>query len=507
MNWFKYVIICLCVLFATSVYAAGQTTNYQSEVIFAKDVAIICPALETDMSPPDKTGAACREFNFQNIDPQNKHIWVFLNLTLPASMLDSYEPLGLGISAKAASIIYINGREVGRNGIPADTAETEIAGRMDTLFPLREGALIAGQNDIAIRTSSHLGKLTLRKPVHNVYISTYETPQSRILRRYSPSLLPFGVFILGALYFLVMSIVGKQRFNAALLSMMSATISVQLFAEVSRGLFAYDYPWHDIRLIVIMSCSALFGVLLSFYIARLFESAHQWRWLVAISFVTLLAVFLPKDFDLKATASLLSQTLLSLFIVLFYWRKNSVKTTVFSVALLIFGAINFLTQGQFLDVYFFYVIALLMLFLFGQQAVAYGQEQALHQEEQIRANKLQLVLDQRQEANEPAVLSLSESGKIHRVAVDDIIFISGADDYIEVMIITGKTRLVSSTLAEMEAQLPSFFLRVHRSHIVNTNFIKSLTREASGTGSLTLTHGKTIPVSRRIMPSVRKALN
>lgn len=507
MSWLKYYIVWWWMLFGVSGFAAAQSAGAQTDEIFVSNPAIICPASATDMLPPDKTGAECRDVNFQDIDPQGKHIWVFLELRLPAEMLDSYEPLGLGISAKAASIIYINGREIGRNGLPSDTARTETAGRMDTVFPLREGALVAGQNDIAIRLSSHLGALTLGRPVHNVRISTYESPQSRILRRYSPSLLPFGVFILGALYFLVMSIVGKQRIKAALLSVMSATIGVQLFSEVSRGLFAYTYPWHDTRLIVILLCSAFFGALLSFYIARVFERRHQWRWLAVILLVTLLAMLVPKDFDVKATTSLLSQTVLSLTIALFYWQKNLRKTTVFSAALLIFGIINLLTQAQFLDVYFFYVIALLMLFLFGQQALAYGQEQALHQEEQIRANKLQLVLDQRQEESQPAILSLSEAGKIHRIAADDIISISGADDYIEVLLKTGKTRLISSTLAEMETQLPSFFLRVHRSHIVNTNFIKSLIRETSGTGSLTLVQGKIIPVSRRIMPSVRRALN
>jgi len=507
MSWLKYFTVWWWMLFGVSGFAPAQSVELQTDVIFTNNPVIICPASAKDMLPPDRTGAECREVDFQNIDPQGKHVWVFLTLKIPAEMLDRYEPLGLGISAKAASITYINDREVGRNGFPSDTANTEMAGRMDAVFPLREGVLVAGQNEIAIRLSSHLGILTLGTPVHSIYISTYEIPQSRILRRYSPSLLPFGVFILGSLYFLVISIVGKQRIKAAILSGMSATIGIQLFAEVSRGLFAYHYPWHDTRLIVILLCSALFGVLLSFYISRVFERRHQWRWLIVILLITLLAMLIPKDFDVKATTSLLSQTVLSLVIALFYLQKSPFKTAMFSTVLLVFGMINFLTQGRFLDVYFFYIIALLMLFLFGHQALAYGQEQALHQEEQIRANKLQLVLDQRQEESQPEILSLSEAGKIHRIAADDIISISGADDYIEVMLKTGKTRLVSSTLTEMEAQLPSFFLRVHRSHIVNTSFIKSLIRETSGTGSLTLIQGKTIPVSRRIMPSVRRALN
>ena len=49
-------------------------------------------------------------------------------------------------------------------------------------------------------------------------------------------------------------------------------------------------------------------------------------------------------------------------------------------------------------------------------------------------------------------------------------------------------------------------MRVHRSHIVNMAFVQSLEREASGVGRLFITTGKFVPVSRRIMPMVRRAI-
>jgi len=239
---------------------------------------------------------------------------------------------------------------------------------------------------------------------------------------------------------------------------------------------------------------------------RAFARRHQLKWFALIGILTILALLFPKSFDIKAAFSLLFQTILSLIVALYYWKDKPRKTTSFLIVLIIFGAVNFISPKQFLDIYFFYGIAVLMLFLFVQQALAYGEEQALRQEEEIRANKLQLVLDQRKEEKQTTILSLSEAGKIHQVLTEDIICISGADDYVEVILNNGKSKLISSTLAEMEAQTLSFFLRVHRSHIVNTNFIESLERETSGKGHLTLTQGKIVPVSRRIMPTVRKAL-
>ncbi|WP_353507001.1 LytTR family DNA-binding domain-containing protein [Pseudoalteromonas sp. SCSIO 43201] len=67
--------------------------------------------------------------------------------------------------------------------------------------------------------------------------------------------------------------------------------------------------------------------------------------------------------------------------------------------------------------------------------------------------------------------------------------------------------LHNNSLSELESTLPATFLRVHRSYIVNTQFITPLSRSASGTGILHLSTGDEVPVSRRVMPKVRDALD
>ena len=127
-----------------------------------------------------------------------------------------------------------------------------------------------------------------------------------------------------------------------------------------------------------------------------------------------------------------------------------------------------------------------------------------------RAQQLQAALDQAQARSTspapPQKIKIIDSGKIVLVPVDQITHCSAADDYVELHFADGKTRLHSGSLNELEAALPSAFLRVHRSHIVNTAYVESLQRESSGVGVLRINSGAVIPVSRRIMPTVRRAM-
>ena len=98
------------------------------------------------------------------------------------------------------------------------------------------------------------------------------------------------------------------------------------------------------------------------------------------------------------------------------------------------------------------------------------------------------------------------TGSVRPVAVSDIVRIQGAGDYVELHLNDGTELLHNATLNELDAELPSHFLRVHRSHLVNTRCIQHLDRKETGTGTLHLHDGQTVPVSRRIMPGVRRAL-
>lgn len=89
---------------------------------------------------------------------------------------------------------------------------------------------------------------------------------------------------------------------------------------------------------------------------------------------------------------------------------------------------------------------------------------------------------------EPARLLVRRGEELRPIDLDRIVSITGADDYAELSTLDGK-HLVTMTLAEFEATLdPAKFVRVHRSRIVNLDFVDRA--EPAGAGRL-LVHMRT----------------
>lgn len=62
------------------------------------------------------------------------------------------------------------------------------------------------------------------------------------------------------------------------------------------------------------------------------------------------------------------------------------------------------------------------------------------------------------------------------------------------------------TLKELTQLLPNYFIRIHRSYIVNINNIKEITRDYSSTILITLSDNTTLPVSQTYVAKVRMIL-
>ena len=126
-------------------------------------------------------------------------------------------------------------------------------------------------------------------------------------------------------------------------------------------------------------------------------------------------------------------------------------------------------------------------------------------EERARGRQLAAALEQ---ASMPSTstVRVTSAGAIDVIESADIVFCKGAGDYVELHLSDGRQMLHHGALARIEDELPAVFLRVHRSYLVNTNFVRTLRREASGIGALILKDGTEVPVSRRVMPKVRSAL-
>jgi LytTr DNA-binding domain len=496
-------IKCISMLLALWLFglapAEANTSIDQSNVI-------VCPASTPGMKPPSFKAPDCFTTGASEIDPQQRLIWVKANIALREIKGPLGQPLSLYVSGKMASSFYLNGQFVGRNGKPGLDAASETPGLMDAQLYPPQSLFRVGDNEVIFLASSHLGYLRLSAPVHFIGIGVPTDVNDTLLRHYWPSLLTLGVFILGSLYFGIAAFMGADRSRALTLSVICAFAAAQLVAEVYRGLSAYVYPVHDLRLILITVFSSGFGLSVAIHVLNAFNSRHFWVTIIGAALLTLIGVNFTVGLDRKAEMAMLLPLVVSLLATAYWSYQRRPRAFVYFLSLLFFIAAIRMFPSLFLDILFFNLVAAFLLFLFAEQAFAMAKEAERRHIEEVRANRLELALEQAQQKEEASMIIVKSAGRMEHITTDKLCYCRGADGYSEIKLIDGREVLHAATLAEMEETLPSTFLRVHRSYLVNTAFVKSLTRDVAGTGILTLTNGSEIPVSRRTMPHVRQAL-
>jgi two-component system LytT family response regulator len=90
---------------------------------------------------------------------------------------------------------------------------------------------------------------------------------------------------------------------------------------------------------------------------------------------------------------------------------------------------------------------------------------------------------------------LKHSKGLEVVNYNDIFFIK-ADGSYSLIKLQNKEILYSKNLSQMEQLVPSFFLRVHKSYLVNKNYIETFSKFNK---SITLTNKISIPIAKRKM--------
>jgi two-component system LytT family response regulator len=94
----------------------------------------------------------------------------------------------------------------------------------------------------------------------------------------------------------------------------------------------------------------------------------------------------------------------------------------------------------------------------------------------------------------PNTIAVQCLGETHFINIDSITFLEGEGNYTFIHTNTGKKHLVSKTLKALSEQLKLSFIRVHKSHLVNSDYITEC-RESERI--LKMACGKQVAVSRR----------
>jgi two-component system, LytTR family, response regulator len=97
-------------------------------------------------------------------------------------------------------------------------------------------------------------------------------------------------------------------------------------------------------------------------------------------------------------------------------------------------------------------------------------------------------------------------GRILFMPVSDLRCISAEENYVR-LVTESESHLLRETMSRMEEKLdPEQFLRVHRSYIVNLQFLKEIRTEKHGDMVVILDNGMKVPMSRGYRPRLNRLL-
>ncbi|MEP4146277.1 MAG: LytTR family DNA-binding domain-containing protein [Halioglobus sp.] len=111
------------------------------------------------------------------------------------------------------------------------------------------------------------------------------------------------------------------------------------------------------------------------------------------------------------------------------------------------------------------------------------------------------------EANKwPEKLVVKDGSDIHLIKVADIHWVDAAGDYMCIHA-AGETHIMRITMKQLEAMLnPARFLRIHRSTIINSDYISGAQTLGNGEYMLSLEGGAQLKVSRGFRDKVKQLL-
>ncbi|WP_081215847.1 LytR/AlgR family response regulator transcription factor [Pseudoalteromonas luteoviolacea] len=112
----------------------------------------------------------------------------------------------------------------------------------------------------------------------------------------------------------------------------------------------------------------------------------------------------------------------------------------------------------------------------------------------------------RTELTQTSSIEVDSGSKKSRLCFDDITHINSASNYVEFHT-QEQQFLKRTTLKQVEQQLPdSQFIRTHRSHLVNLDYVERIQIKPSGSGLVLLKNGQSVALSKAFKPKVKAKL-
>ena len=103
-------------------------------------------------------------------------------------------------------------------------------------------------------------------------------------------------------------------------------------------------------------------------------------------------------------------------------------------------------------------------------------------------------------------LAVRRLGRIDLVAVDDLLYVEGADKYSELVLTNGQRNLHDKCLGLLETTLPRAFVRIHKSYVVRFAMVSRLVVLKGSRYFAVLKDGQRLPVGRTRYEQIKSML-
>ena len=129
------------------------------------------------------------------------------------------------------------------------------------------------------------------------------------------------------------------------------------------------------------------------------------------------------------------------------------------------------------------------------ESVARARQRLSDRQPETRQQQALLTQVQQQQGVLSRIL-VREKGDVHVIPAQDVIAIEAADDYV-VIHTPEQSHIKQARLSNLEAQLdPQMFCRIHRSTLINLDYLTHIETEGKDTRFAHLRNGKTFSISR-----------
>ncbi len=337
------------------------------------------------------------DFDYDTDQPVN---WLRAEIDVPVGMLKQPRPLAITIYSTVTSVIYINGKQVGSNGVPSPTSADEQPGRVHRIFPLRVDALHEGKNIISVRFSAHgFGeKWSFVKPELEVVAIIMPLAEKGhvAFEDYLPFLMMTGSIFTAAVFFLMGAFIRRKVDAEIWLAPMFALAWVELLLGILATLYSYPYSYHILWLYLWYVCRIYAGVFLFRFVANRLDITvvRPWAYTWILPALLLITPVVFNDFSIEfgLFLSTMLYTLLAIIAALYAARKKHPYGKLVLLVLLLFSTGFFFEQDIYLSNYYYYYMSALSVVLFVLQAIAFEHKRREAFEISLLSERLELEL-------------------------------------------------------------------------------------------------------------------